>query len=70
MQMLDFGRSRSFQIQHQHIGAIPSKRQTDFLIRTGQSNKIKVLGKADRQILGSCGVILIDHNSKFFHTSP
>jgi hypothetical protein len=50
METLDFVRSRCFQIQHQYIGALPGNRQTNFFARTGQVNRVKVLGKADRQI--------------------
>src|SRR5450759_3627273 len=70
MQMLDFVRSRSFQIQHHRFGALPGNRGTDLLASAGQINRIEVLGKTDRQSLCSSGVILIEDYTQWFHTSP
>ena len=70
MQMLDFVRPRSFQIQHHRFGAMPCNRGTDLLVSAGQINRIKVLGKTDRQSLCSSGVILIKDYTEWFHTHP
>ena len=70
MDTLDLVRSRCFQVQNQRISAMPRNRAAGFFVRTGQVNRVKMLGKADRQSLSSSGVIVIEHDAKCFHTSP
>jgi hypothetical protein len=70
MQTLDFSRSRSFQIQHQRLGAMPGNRGTDIVVTAGQINRFKVLRKTDRQSLCSSGVILIEDYTEWFHKFP
>src|ERR1035441_2594980 len=68
--MLDLARSRSLQIQHHRLGAMPDNRGTDFLVRASQMNGIKMLGETDRQSLCSSGVILEEDYTKWFHIDP
>jgi len=59
MQTLNFARSRSLQVQHYRLGAMPGNCGADLLVRACQINRIKVLGETDRQSLRCSGIILV-----------